>query len=383
MPETREPTLAPPLCGIRVLDISSTLPGPYCTQLLADLGADIIKVERPGGDSLRDLMPATFALYNRGKRSITLNLKESDDYDRFDKLMVDADVLVVGFRPSVNHRLAVGSDIFLSRNPRGIHCAISGFGATGSYRERAGHDLNYVGLAGGLVGPADGVIVDDPPLLVSDLASGALAALAIMAALRRRDVSGVGCAIDLSMADVVLTWAAAREVDGLVRQGSETSECAEPDFASVTNPALAPGQGVFLTADAQPVTLGLIEDHFWHQFAEHVPDARCRAEMQDARFATNSLRCSDYRTARDALRQAVSSAKLAYWTAAARDFDLPIYPIQNFNTAVTSAPFSERQVVSLQQDHIAATFPALFDGEHASAGNAIPARGRTEELTWR
>ncbi|HEY0636837.1 MAG TPA: CoA transferase, partial [Pseudonocardiaceae bacterium] len=156
-----------PLRGVRVLDASSTLPGPYCTQLLADLGADVVAVERPGrGDPLRELMPGTFALLDRGKRRVALDLKDAADRVRLDTLLAAADVLVVGFRPAVTERLGLDAAAFAAHNPRGVHCAITGFGTTGGHRDRPGHDLNYLGLAGALRHAGDGTPAGEPALLV-------------------------------------------------------------------------------------------------------------------------------------------------------------------------------------------------------------------------
>ena len=208
--------------GLRVLDLSRLLPGGFCSLLLADFGADVVKVEDTGmGDYVRWAPPyyegaeqsarsALFLSLNRGKRSIRIDLKNDAGRDVLLRLVRDADVLLESYRPGVLDRLGVGYERLKQENPRLVHCAITGYGQDGPYRDRAGHDMNYLGLVGllGLTGEADG-----PPVQaagqIADLGGGALmAAFGILAALRERDRSGAGQFVDVSMADGALSWLA-------------------------------------------------------------------------------------------------------------------------------------------------------------------------------
>ncbi|HEX8856623.1 MAG TPA: CoA transferase, partial [Thermoleophilaceae bacterium] len=208
--------------GIGVLDLSRLLPGGFCSLLLADFGADVLKVEDTGmGDYVRWAPPyyegaddsAKSALYlalNRGKRSIRVNLKEERGREVLLRLVRDADVLLESFRPGVLDRLGVGYERLRKENPGLVYCAISGYGQDGPYRDRSGHDMNYLGLVGllGLTGERDG-----PPVQaagqIADIGGGALmAAFGILAALRERDRSGEGQFVDVSMADGALSWLA-------------------------------------------------------------------------------------------------------------------------------------------------------------------------------
>ena len=143
-----------PLEGLRVLDFTTLLPGPLATLLLVEAGAEVIKVERPGGEEMRGYAPqwgeisATFAMLNRGKKSITADLKDERARDRMRDLAATSDVLVEQFRPGVMDRLGLGYETLRGRNPRLVYCAITGYGQTGPRRDRAGHDLNYIGDAG-------------------------------------------------------------------------------------------------------------------------------------------------------------------------------------------------------------------------------------------
>ncbi|MBX5468930.1 MAG: CoA transferase [Thermoleophilaceae bacterium] len=208
--------------GIRVLDLSRLLPGGFCSLLLADFGAEVLKVEDTGlGDYIRWSPPfyegaedsAKSALYlalNRGKRSIRLNLKEERGRELLVELVREYDVLLESFRPGVLDRLGVGYERLRQENPRLVYCAITGYGQDGPYRDRAGHDMNYLGLVGllGLTGERDGPPVQSAGQ-IADIGGGALmAAFGILAALRERDRSGEGQLVDVSMAHGALSWLA-------------------------------------------------------------------------------------------------------------------------------------------------------------------------------
>ena len=211
-----------PFEGLKVLDLSRLLPGGFCSLLLADFGADVIKVEDTGmGDYIRWSPPAfegaeetaksaLFLSLNRGKRSVRIDLKSEAGRDVLLKLVRDADVLLESFRPGVLDRLGVGYERLREENPRLVYCAITGYGLTGPNVQRSGHDMNYLGLNGvlALSGDADG-----PPTQagaqIADLGGGALmAAFGILAALRERDRSGEGQLVDVSMFDGALSWLA-------------------------------------------------------------------------------------------------------------------------------------------------------------------------------
>jgi alpha-methylacyl-CoA racemase len=211
-----------PLEGVRVLDLSRLLPGGFCSLLLADYGAEVLKVEDTGmGDYVRWAPPyyegaeesARSSLYlalNRGKRSIRLNLKEERGRDVLLRLARDYDVVLESFRPGVLERLGVGWERLRQENRGLVYCAITGYGQDGPYRDRSGHDMNYLALVGllGLTGDADGAPIQ-PAGQIADIGGGAMmAAFGILAALRERDRSGEGQLVDVSMADGSLAWLA-------------------------------------------------------------------------------------------------------------------------------------------------------------------------------
>jgi crotonobetainyl-CoA:carnitine CoA-transferase CaiB-like acyl-CoA transferase len=261
-----------PLEGLTVLDLSRLLPGGFCSLLLADFGADVVKVEDTGtGDYIRWCPPvyeggdrsarsALFLALNRGKRSLRLDLKTEPGKEVLLRLAQRADVVLESFRPGVLDRLGVGYERLRERNPGLVYCAITGFGQSGPARERAGHDINYLGLAGllGLSGDRDG-----PPVQsvgqIADLGGGALmGAIGILIALRERERSGQGQLVDCSMFDGALSWLALLAAQALALGRA-------PQRGSL---ALAGGLTCYRPYRCLDgyVTLGALEPRFWSAF---------------------------------------------------------------------------------------------------------------------
>ena len=252
------------LDGVRVLDLTVWRPGPYATQLLAEYGADVLKVEPPGGDPMRS-MPDLFDILGAGKRSVVLDLKQDEDRARCLDLAADADVVVESYRPGVADRLGVGYDAVSARNPTVVYASISGFGASGPLAPLPGHDVNYLAYSGTLR-PRGGP-PREPTIPVSDLAGGLAGAFAITTAVLGARRHGRGERIDISVTDVLATWV------GPV--GRVRMEGVEGHLDG------APGYGVFTTADDEQVAIGIMnEDHFWTglcralELAEHEPLGR-------------------------------------------------------------------------------------------------------------
>jgi crotonobetainyl-CoA:carnitine CoA-transferase CaiB-like acyl-CoA transferase len=256
--------LAEALRGIRVLDLSRLLPGPYLTMVLADMGADVVKIEDPRvGDYLRALPPAKggiagrFLAINRGKRSCTLDLKTPAARDAFLQMVERADVVVESFRPGVMDKLGLSYATLAARNPKIVVCSISGFGQTGPYVEKAGHDLNYIALAGvlAMTGPTGGA-PQMPGIQIADLAGGALwSATSILAALVGRERTGKGAHLDISMTEGSLALLAAEL--GNMDCGARPSRGTE-----ALNGALA-CYGVYRTKDGRYLSVGALEPKFW------------------------------------------------------------------------------------------------------------------------
>ena len=256
--------LADALQGIRVLDLSRLLPGPFLTMILADMGADVIKVEDPNlGDYMRAFPPAKggvggrYLAVNRGKRSMVLDLKQAAGRDALLAMVEKADVVVESFRPGVMAKLGLAYEVLAARNPKIIMCSISGYGQTGPYTHRAGHDLDYIALAGvlAMTGPAHGG-PQMPGVQIADLAGGALwSATAILGALVGRHRTGKGAHLDISMTEGALALVASEL--GNLDCGAKPTRGVE-----TLNGGLA-CYGVYRTKDERYLAVGALEPKFW------------------------------------------------------------------------------------------------------------------------
>ena len=330
-----------PLAGVGVLDLSRLLPGGFCTLLLADLGAEVLKVEDTGmGDYVRWAPPhyegpeesarsALFLALNRNKRSIRLNLKEERAREVLLGLVRRYDVLLESFRPGVMDRLGVGYERLREENPRLVYCAITGYGQDGPFAGRAGHDMNYLARTGllGLTGEEDG-----PPIQaagqIADLGGGALmAAFGILAALRERDRSGEGQLVDVSMTDGALSWlamvAARFLADGEVprRGGTELAGgliCYRP----------------YRCADGW-VTLGALEPKFWTAWCEGVG----RPDLADRQF--DAVGSDTHR----AVAAVFAERTRAEWESFNDEHDCCVEPVLALDEALDSALVRSREMV--------------------------------------
>jgi alpha-methylacyl-CoA racemase len=256
-----------PLSGILVLDFTTLLPGPLATLMLAEAGAEVIKIERPGGEELRRHPPhidgesAVYALLNRGKKSIVLDLKASDARARLAPLLARCDVVVEQFRPGVMARLGLGYDAVKTVNPRTVYCAITGYGQDGPRRDEAGHDLNYIAATGLLAlapGPADRPTV--PPALIGDIGGGAMpAVINILLGLHRRDATGEGCYIDIAMTDAMFTFAWHALASGFAGHRFPA-----PGASRLTGGS--PRYQLYPTRDGKLVACAALEQKFWLAF---------------------------------------------------------------------------------------------------------------------
>jgi alpha-methylacyl-CoA racemase len=254
-----------PLDGTRVLDLTRLLPGGYATLLLADLGADVVKIEEPGrGDYIRWTPPlvegesAAHRALNRGKRSVALNLKDPAGVELLRQLARGFDVLVESFRPGVTDRLGVGPGAMAEANPRLVYCAITGYGQDGPYRDRVGHDVNYIGYAGALdLMGVDGGPPVVPAVQVGDMAGGGMAAvIGILAALLERDHTGRGRFVDTAMMDGVASWLS-------IHTGVFLQTGLEQRRGRMRLSGAYACYGVYECADAKWLTVGALEPKFW------------------------------------------------------------------------------------------------------------------------
>ena len=258
------------LGGLRVLDLTQWLPGPAAGQMLADLGAEVVKVEPPGGDPMRALGPrdgdgvaAWYKLVNAGKTVVRLDLKAEAGRDAFAGLLAGADVLLESYRPGTLAKLGFPRERLAALRPDLVHCALSGYGQTGPAAAVGGHDINYMALGGGLLGSgtAERPVAAFPP--VADHASAMQAVIAILGALLRRGREGRGAYLDISLMETVLAWQAL-PMTAALRAGGATGR--ESD---VLNGGAAYYR-LYPTADGRFVSLGAIEPKFWAAFCRAV-----------------------------------------------------------------------------------------------------------------
>lgn len=271
------------LRGVRVLDLTRLLPGPYATLLLADMGAEVIKIEEPrAGDPVRWLPPlvegksARFEALNRNKKSLTLDLRRPEALSIFDKLVERADVIVEGFRPGVAERLRVHYERVKTINPSIVYCSLSGYGQTGPYREHVGHDVNYVARAGllSLTGVGSPVI---PGVPVADLAGATLAAFSIVSALfaRERGPERKGTYLDISLTDAVISWLSLHFAETLA-----TGQPVRPNEQVLTG--AYPCYALYETRDGRWLAVGALEGKFWQRLCEALGMPEYSAHRFDA-----------------------------------------------------------------------------------------------------
>jgi crotonobetainyl-CoA:carnitine CoA-transferase CaiB-like acyl-CoA transferase len=324
--------------GIRLLDLSRMLPGPYCSMMLGDLGAEVIKIEEPTiGDPTRRSPPivngqsAPFAQVNRNKKSIALDLKKPEGRDIFLKLASTADCVLEQFRPGVVDRLGINYATVAEVNPRIVYCSLTGFGQDGPHRERSGHDLNYLALSGVL-----GLTTDDrgkpviPGVQVADLAGGMIAGFAILAALLARDKTGRGQYVDVSMFDVML---------------SMLPIPAAHHFAGKTIPVggkyvlsgAYPFYNIYQTSDEKFMTLGALEPKFWANFCTKIGRDDLIARQFDAGEDRESLF--------DELRKVFKSRSQSEWIEVMRDADCCCEPVLSMAEAFEHAQTRAREMI--------------------------------------
>lgn len=349
------------LAGLRVVDLSLWQPGHTATQLLADLGADVLKVEPPGGDRMRPLVDR-FYNYNGHKRSVVLDLKDQRDRQRLFELVAAAEVVVENYRPGVADRLGVGFDDLLSVNPSIVMCSITGFGQQGPLAGVPGHDRNFQAYAGAFTFPTNG-----PPApsgaLVGDQGGGMAAAFAIVAAVLCARRTGEGEHIDLAITDLLAAWVA------------PLGSIDPRRFVMSTSDDL-PGMGVFCTADDKYIELGIFsEDHLWDLLCDSIDLAEHVGLDMEARVVSASK-----------LREAVA-ARIREWR---RDEivellttrSVPVAPVLSREEMLEHPNFRQRGIITTGPDGYRAIahpikyakHPALAPGrppeldEHADAG---------------
>ena len=370
--------MSAPLDGVRVLDLSRLLPGPVCTLHLADLGADVVKVEDTGaGDYARslglaptdgrvvsDAASAFFRMVNRNKRSLALDLKAPAGREAFLRLAQRADVIVESFRPGVVDKLGVGYAAVAARNPRIVYCSITGYGQTGPYRDRAGHDINYLGYAGVLdqTGTSGG-----PPALsnlqVADLLGGSMnASTAILAALFGASRTGQGSHVDVAMTEGSLAHNifALHAIESLGRVQARGADLLTGGV---------PCYGVYATQDGRYLAVGALEGKFWRVLCEAID----RPDLIAGQLSTGHAGA----LVRQQLAAVFAQQTQAQWIERLADIECCVSPVLSLDESLADAQVRARDMIVSGADGIRQYAPPFRLSGHAFAiTRSAPAQGQ-------
>lgn len=318
------------LNGIRIVDLSRLLPGPYCTRLLADMGAEVIKVEEPDrGDYLRSLAPhedsvsVAFELLNRGKKSIALNLQTTQGKQILERLVSTADVFLESFRPGTTERLGCDFDKVRGVNPRIVYCSLTAFGQTGSYSDLPGHDINALALSGflSLNGTSEPVV---PALQVGDLAGGMLAALTITTALFARQQRNEAQYIDASMLDTLLSWLT---IPLALHLDQNTSMLA----------GKLPFYHLYRTKDSSFLSIAAIEPQFWEGLCRIIR----RPDLIPDQYSPEPRRTE----VTEALQSIFETKTSVEWFQLMHENKLPCTPLLDLDQVVKDRHVHERKMI--------------------------------------
>jgi crotonobetainyl-CoA:carnitine CoA-transferase CaiB-like acyl-CoA transferase len=345
--DVTEPT--GPLRGLRVFDLTRVLAGPTCTQMLADLGADVVKIERPGvGDDTRGFAPPTmpgtqesayFTGVNRNKRSVTLDIGQKAGQDIAVQLIAGCDILVENFKVGALAKYGLGYEQLHARFPRLIYCSITGFGQTGPYAPRPGYDSLIQGMGGvmSLTGEPDG-LPQKVGVPVADLFAGLYGCIGILAALRHRDLTGQGQQIDIGMLDTSVAW--------LANQGMNYLATGEnPARLGNQHPNIVPYQ-VFPTADGHMV-LSIGNDPTFTRFCEAF---KLTHLLEDPRFATNAARVRNRQLVTDTLTPVMQQHPTVWWIGQLESLKIGCGPINRLSEVFADPHVLARDMV-LQMAH--------------------------------
>lgn len=364
-----------PLESVRVLDLTRLLPGPYCTMLLADFGAEVIKVEAPDlGDYARWLEPkidensAQFHSLNRNKKSIVLNLKTDLGKDAFRKLVKTADVVIESFRPGVMDRLGLGYNDLKEIQPQLIYCALTGYGQDGPYAKMPGHDINYLGYSGllDLMGESGGSPVV-PAAQIADLGGGALpAAVGILLALLQRGKSGKGQFVDIAMLDGVISWLQTTLPDFLA-----TSDVPKRGELALSGEKAC--YGVYETKDGRYLAVGALEWKFWRVFCQAIGRENF-IELHDAPLREQNRMKAEI--------QAVIEKKiLSDWMEAFSGIETCVTPVNRFDEVVEDPQVEARQMIHIFEGLKHIGFPIKLSGTPGTIRSKAPLLGEhTDEI---
>lgn len=364
------PCAQPPLYGITVLDLSELLPGPFFTQSLAEMGATVIKVERPPhGDNARQLGPGAFEALNRGKQSLLVDMKDPAQRERVLALVATADVLVESYRPGVMARLGLDAATLRERHPRLVYVSLSGYGQTGPWADLPGHDINYLAAAGVLAvsGEAGGPPALNFGLPVADLCGAMYALSSTLAALFQRQATGQGQHLDVSLADCALHWMTPRL--GSYRQGGTDTLAAQRE-ATLTKPAY----GAFRCRDGAYLSVAALEDHFWQRLCSGLD----LAPFNGPGHASHKARKPCAEAINQRLAQALQGLDAGEAFDLLQRLDVPVAPVVEPTQLGGLPQFAQREKFASPPSALPLVrYPVPLAGVAPDALGAAPALGTT------
>jgi alpha-methylacyl-CoA racemase len=338
-----ETTMAGPLNALKILDFSTLLPGPYATMMLADMGAEVLRVEAPDRVDLAKVMPpfdgkfsTTFSYLSRGKQTLQLNLKQPESVERVKELVKDYDIVVEQFRPGVMDRLGIGYETLKAINPNLIYCAITGYGQTGPYKDRAGHDINYLAISG--VASHCGRADSGPPpmgIQVADVAGGSHhAVMGILAAVIQRQQTGQGAFIDISMTDAAFALNAMAGAAALA--GGQPQK---PEGGMLNGGTF---YDYYQTSDGRWLSVGSLEP----QFSARLCDTLGLSEIKSFALSQNP---EHQQKLKDAIKEKIGAKTFADWRATFAEVDACVEPVLTIEEAAEHPQIKARRMV-VQRD---------------------------------
>jgi len=334
-----------PLEGIKVIDLTRILSGPYCTMTLGDLGAEVIKIESPKGDDTRQWGPpfikgesAYYLSINRNKKSIVLNLKEEKGKEIFLNLIQDADVVVENFRPGTMNKLGIGYDVLKEHNPRIILASISGFGQTGTYSQKPGYDILAQGMGGlmSVTGEPDRRPVK-AGFSIADVGTGMWAAFGVLVALHERTRSGKGQWIDTSLLDTIVSWQT-------YLAGNYFASEIDPQPLGDAHPNIVPYQG-FEASDGY-IIIAVGNDNLWGKFIDIIG----LNSLKDEKYATNPQRVKYREEVITLLEEVFQTKTVEEWITLLEAAKIPCGPVNKISNILTDPHILEREMV-VEREH--------------------------------
>lgn len=320
--------------GVTVIDACGMMPGQFTAMILGDLGARVVKIERPEtGDFARSTVPGNFEAVNRNKESVTLDLKRPEAQEVLHRLVRTADVFIEGFRPGVTARLGADYETLRAVKSDLVYLSLSGYGQTGPYRDRTGHDPNYLAISGVLwlagdpEGPPEGV----SGASMADIGGTLWSAICVLAALHARDQYGIGQYVDVALADAAYSLMTSRMVEYLL-----AGQPAKDVMMS------RPGIGLFECSDGRYLSVAAVEDHFWQGFCRVIGKPEW---LRDPRFATNRTRREHAKEIRKVLPVIFKTRPLARWLEELIDEGVPAAPVNDLGQAVEDPHAQAREIL--------------------------------------